>query len=139
MLHTSADVFNATNILSSPVMMTSLICIYVFVREEVLHYFLVKSIRKTLKRYKSFWNLARLITIILVLLTNIFIAVVGQSTPFWLMFFCKSLIWIILIGFIKGTNLKLSMFIASVERVSNSYFYTRIKLSTFTLTRFYMI
>ena len=111
LLHTAPHHFDCTNIANSPVLMTTLICIYLFVREEVSHYFLVKSIRKVLKRYTSFWNLVRITAIISILVTNVFISTVGQATPNWLIFMSKTLSWLILIGFIKGTNLKLSLFI----------------------------
>ena len=80
-----------------------------FLREEVLHFIVVKSFRKMFKKYTSIWNLCQLLAVIFIAVTNIFILIVGQGTPFALCFISKSLIWVIVLGFLKGTNLHLSM------------------------------
>lgn len=116
LVHTTADEY--PSFFSSPVMITSTICAYMFIREEVLHAVLVKSFRKMLQKYtSSMWSFFQLLMIVFVSITNIFILTKGQSAPFELIFISKSLIWITLIGFLKGTNLHLSMFIASIRRI----------------------
>ena len=90
--------------------MTTLIVIYLFLREDITHWLLVKSFRKALKRYKRIWHMLDLLTIIFVLATNATLLIAGVKTPYVLFGFTKALIWLRLFGFLKGINLYLTMF-----------------------------
>ena len=81
-------------VFTAPILMTTVIVIYLFFREEVTHIFLVKSFRKSLQRYKSVWHVIDAITIILVLLTNILFLIQGYNASYTLFGTTKLFIWL---------------------------------------------
>jgi len=118
LLRESPPYFDVMKFFDAPVVMTSLICIYLFLREEVAHVLLVRrSFRKTMRRYRSFWHLIDLLSIILVLSTNSILLVKGMDTPYEIFGITKVFIWLRLLGFLKGINLHLTMFVASVGKI----------------------
>ena len=102
---------------TAPMLMTTVIVIYLFFREEVTYIFLVKSFRKSLQRYKSIWHVIDVITLILVLLTNILFLIQGFNASYALFGITKAFIWARLFGFLKGINLHLTMFVASIGKI----------------------
>lgn len=104
------------SIFCTPFLLSTLICLYLLVREEGSHYVLVRSCVKKFKSL-SIWDVIGIIAICLVLVTNVMMLVSRVDTPLVLFASTKLLIWIKLLGFLKGINLHLTMFIESLGRI----------------------
>ena len=111
----SFDVSDVTTISSAPIVMSSLTCIYLFLRENLTYLILLQSLRKII-----IGELIGIISIIGVLGTNILYLISHSKISTVLYAITKLLVYFRFLLFLKGINLHLTMFIVSLGKILSS-------------------
>ena len=107
------NLYDTTNF-TTPMAMSTIICIYLFLREDVTNFILLKSFRRIIKKYFSIWELVGIFSLIFVVATNTTYLVSQNKVPTLLYAMTKALVWCRFLRFLKVINVHLTAFINSL-------------------------
>jgi len=93
------------------------ICLYYFLRDEVVNFFMMTSRKKVYMRYFNFWNFIEIASITAALSTTIY-SLITQTLPSApVVAITKGLLWLRVFTFFKTVNVQLATFVLSLGKI----------------------